>query len=1846
MFKLDFPRIVLHRILSWLKQGDAKRNLQTVLESRIRSSLLVADEPWTGNEKPLSYARLLDGMADEAEVRVGRKLDREVFKENIVDMFIDEEAVDQLVTKLQETFRKAGLSLGEASTVVQRGVVTPELKEKFRVISQKKKPAEMIYAWLENFFRNRTERWIERKQKEVPLEESGELPGEPAPETGAEPDVPSEKEIEEETKRTYRWEEGLLEAIHNFIDSRVQSGDKRMIYKKILSDRLLGSMNIEELAKETGVSVGSVHSYEKNLKELLSEYLASRRDVRTFLGPAFVQNLRKKKVEIPDYEDFMKENPGERKSLREFIHDRFGGRGKPVSELTEKALDLFIEGLGISEAADRLKADYNAVKLIKARYFNDAYEDWYRERVEDIRKSFTAAVKRVKYREPGKPVEEEAVEVRTVHENLVNKALQQVDDPSKRSGVKVYITFTSDFDHYNRKKDDVEPHFRWLSYAASVEAEKTVQSKKYGQVTYTLDYHWTAEFPEKDMTDAGLEEALKKGTSSLKIDGKEFTGGLKTPTSEPDLKERLDSHMKEHVLSEGLMPHANLPVEFYNTKMKKRYLGIDEFKRAYDVMKTGEPKPGERLVRHDAPHRKRLEEKTRLEEQKKMGPPGHTAPEHDPTLYSERVRLMKLIDVAREELKKEKDAERKDEQKKHLQELELKLRNIQTEDWKDIEDMIGEEMKFWEEQDLAVRQQEELKKLKTEKPAVPVHQASVFIYAATVAAPSSAESRELVDILKQYGVKEPDPSGWLMPSGILALAKALRMRVQEELDRRIRTHKPFGEDPGDWEKKQEKAKEKYTGDLERALKLFPELVKDLKERRDRFRKEHPADFEAAGRAPDVKKAPEEKAKPMADPELKLKPYFVPKKTGEEKTDIRQETKPLRTDYLWVDDPKRIEDLILKVKDSLKEPLAVGKAPPVFPDSSKAESNELMALFRKYEMTGGKPNPEGWLEYGDSASLADSLRDRVHKRMEKELEDRKPAQGAGKKEIKEEKKRIEDLYMKDLEKAEKLFPAFIEDLKARREKFEKDHPDVYKSMESRKDMHWIDNKVRVEKELAGVAEALKKPVRIKKETQPVVRMLEKTKYDSLRAFLLNLKNGIARIAEFITASGLTPAGREDVIGPLKVRSGELKKEHSRFAELVSGLVKKQEGGSELTPEEQDKLSKLSRKLGELSGSFTAIDKDIMALGEIPDMNASRALVRYLNYFSSLYSFLVSIEWFREGAPWERRSAFDEMMTEIEEIWAVRSGAGPEAVPEEAVPEKTEWEKSRDKLFDRWLGKGVKPTKPALEEVLERKRKRLVDTAREISALPMKAHGQVRSGIGDLKKQIGEFTLGLSELEDMYRRMKEASGISHGSVLRVVTAFSDMNFLIRHGAAETEEEKKELERRRREMELKYIIPEDLMHRANNVVIRLQHHPNRIIRTIQTPVAAEELKKITDNLLAAYREYKDNPEAVDALAKKIDTTSENVEKGLESRLKAMTEASLDVFIRDWMNVVNKTPPKEEKSPLGNKPPQHYERIVDFIAKHVMRKEQLYTPGDIVKYERKPEETPGVPTPKEIREEIERTWSKERTETHDELVQKYKNEFLEAPEHGEGSGKSKRKMRHKVIKPAPPVGTWEVLKDQVVKLLRHEAPRRVVTTVMAIYAHRLKDAFKNRKEDEEISLEGAIDGFVTILKELQKTIVNLKVAPSTTAMKYPPPGAPKFTGAPDIPVDNYKECVELFEKIKAVYDTINYYIAPDVVGMPPERLRDLPRKETAKKYLPDHLAEWSEVFMKSEGKAPVAPPEKHEPLPHILSPEVEKMKEKAEPGYTGRGAFDFHSQMSFNVAGRAKNLDISDDEFEAILS
>ena len=404
---------------------------------------------------------------------------------------------------------------------------------------------------------------------------------------------------------------------------------------------------------------------------------------------------------------------------------------------------------------------------------------------------------------------------------------------------------------------------------------------------------------------------------------------------------------------------------------------------------------------------------------------------------------------------------------------------------------------------------------------------------------------------------------------------------------------------------------------------------------------------------------------------------------------------------------------------------------------------------------------------------------------------------------------------------------------------------------------------------------------------------------------------------------------------------------------------------------------------------------------------------------------------------------------------------------------------------------------------------------------------------------------------------------------VTAYDSLEVPYRMAAPESDFE---------HARIKAIFPEAEMAAAERIIQDLGAMKGKKTKGL-SGVARAELDKIINSVAQVFKDGF-TKERIEALAKRDKMPFDKANLRLKKLEDAVAHQALSEFILRWKKIKEQGGRMDkEKSPLGNRPGHHYDEIGRFVESHLPELFELSPTESNLPTE----PSRGIPTPKDIRERIEKEFTAQhphfKPSEEEDLTDKEKEEEKESLReefYGGGGAGKKTKGRAKPAKVPPPSGTHENLKDSIIHIFNKD-PQYIVLTTLAMYTKRIRDVIRELPEDEYLEVDSVIDAMVSSLKNLYFTIKNLKIEPST-GMLQPPPGAPKFTGHPDVTINNLKETEKAFDKIVAIYDEINHYIAPDEIGVPPESLKNQPKVTP---YLPRGLMEWMDFFQKHEKKA-----------------------------------------------------------------
>ena len=377
------------------EEGSTDRaalNLEKDLEKRIRPAFY----------EHINFGKLLGIMGRKVGGQFA-DVDVEDFYDYLVDRFVDEGVAVRILDKLIVTLKKReNLTELDAIKVLSRGSLSDRLNgilEKYWNKSGDQNRvgneiAKMIFSYIQKTFGFWTLDWIREKEKKEKARKEVVGPGsggkkrvdddssDDESEAIVEPAEMPEKEVEEQARKDFAWEEKLIEDTMDFIDKHAPKG-KEVLYKALLDNLYKKGQKktMTQVGKEFGVSADTAERSAKDLVKMLKDFYRSRPDIMKFVGPGF---LKDQDVEVPNYQVFMKENPLEQEDLYDWLEDQFKGKRAP-SEKTLKILKLLSEGKTIQEAGSG--AGVTDPQSIKTTYFNNEYKAWFEDRVKNIRKA-------------------------------------------------------------------------------------------------------------------------------------------------------------------------------------------------------------------------------------------------------------------------------------------------------------------------------------------------------------------------------------------------------------------------------------------------------------------------------------------------------------------------------------------------------------------------------------------------------------------------------------------------------------------------------------------------------------------------------------------------------------------------------------------------------------------------------------------------------------------------------------------------------------------------------------------------------------------------------------------------------------------------------------------------------------------------------------------------------------------------------------------------------------------------------------------------------------------------------------------------------------------------------------------------------------------------------------------------------------------------------------------------------------------------------------------------------------------------------------------------------------------
>jgi len=697
---------------------------------------------------------------------------------------------------------------------------------------------------------------------------------------------------------------------------------------------------------------------------------------------------------------------------------------------------------------------------------------------------------------------------------------------------------------------------------------------------------------------------------------------------------------------------------------------------------------------------------------------------------------------------------------------------------------------------------------------------------------------------------------------------------------------------------------------------------------------------------------------------------------------------------------------------------------------------------------------------------------------------------------------------------------------------KDDPTGSEKYFKNKDSNWVDNKSEVESVIKDVKESLEKTVKQlievpKKEVS--IAMIEKPKFKVLESFLIQVQSATDTLARRLDNASMNPVGTHEMISHINKEADQIREYMESLGSKLTDLRKSIEEDASRTKridedheKELKEIEKFEKEMKEENAKLRSAMQTERYLSTAPAAGAAQALKFHIDYFNRIYNLFHSYFWFREKK-------------------VVKS-------EEEEEIKKVEW------------GEGIKD--PAKWSIVKNK---IVDIAQQIAETsPLRSsntYSTIRSLINKIRPMLDGFILAFPKARSEGYR-PPIHDVYAPTLTKKVGIYDVIN------AAEDRE--KLIERT--------IFPESELEYARGLISKLHQSKSKKLRELADK-AETELNDIVKAMVSAFKEGLPIDELRE-FAEKNKITLDKARLELKKHQDTFSRVALRKFTDKWRDVLERGREKKEKSPLGNRPAVEYDKMGEFVERHIP---ELFT---LIPEEEELEELPmAKPTKSDIMDAIMEGLRK----IPGRPGEYYENKIEEIESFGRSkpfTEKAKSKKRPKAPKQPIPKGTWQDLKDQVVKIFTKESAEDIVSTVMAHHVSRLKKLIKEAKEhDRFVDPDDVIDSMISLLKSLKFVIVNMKITPSAEQMKMigprpskgPTPEKGLMSEPPDIPIDTYKDAEKILDKIKDIYSEINYYIAPDKIGTPPDDISKVTYRP-GKKDLPFDFAEWAERLRKIE--------------------------------------------------------------------
>ena len=846
------------------------KNLADELEKYIRPEYIKEPDE-SGKPHAINVKAILDGLD------INTELNREEVLEELVDEFKDQKYAEQILVEMEtlarKKFGKDAVDLVGYGTTL-RGL-TPDEQKKVEEMVKDLGPygAQHIKIHLKNYYinylgRHTTIKYLEKKHEEI------------------------EKKDEESPGTNLNDLKFLHSEILNFL-RKEHPGHNNLwakVFEKAFDVDGRSDKTLKQLAGDFDLPLTSFFDnvfspMMKTIKEFLKSqgYHGDKKEVEKEIEEDINDDLKKTppKEGLPDYQTYLKE-PQNSKEFKEYLH-----KTKPskMSPRVVKILELFGDGLSNREVLTKMPEEKpEDIARAKSDVFKKYYKNWYEEKMKKLTENEDeekVAGFFMPYMRVDSEKSDEKKEPASIYKRMADTG---------RMGL--LVEFNSDYTKQDMPKPDEkgkipDPNFEFQSFIYTLNNFKKQHSLEYRYI-------------EKPKDKAGNMEKGLGGESLLKLDGK--------PSNDHEVKKEIDDRI-EKLKQEGVYPHiSGLSVTYKNTNKKYPgskgiYKGVQSFDSAFAE-----------LAPNDEPHTERSKNFNLLQVKKKTGPSlGQSATldarrkirvmEEELDSIEALLPIKALKDTQRELEKEEaKPAESQDKERikslktqvesykeliqdkklvkrrDELQELISELNKFVThktiqpdtlEEYDDIKervkefhesDFVKDELKevredLKEEKEKPVEEQDKdyIKQLEKEEQGLlkllrdqenMEREADSYGDIAKYMLPPDAKVKELIKIFEDYGLKASELQRWTEPKDLKILAKTLKNTIDNTMEAELKKEK---DEAAKTEiiKKHEKV---LSGDT---VKLFEDVPKDLKRRRDELKSKSPEKFTELSKSRDL-----------------------------------------------------------------------------------------------------------------------------------------------------------------------------------------------------------------------------------------------------------------------------------------------------------------------------------------------------------------------------------------------------------------------------------------------------------------------------------------------------------------------------------------------------------------------------------------------------------------------------------------------------------------------------------------------------------------------------------------------------------------------------------------------------------------------------------------------------------------------------------------------------------------------------------------------------------------------------------------------------------------------------------